>query len=83
MLLLANAFPSQNELHQKVAAPILELVGRGQREGTIRDDVPVEVLADALLRLIAGGTYAGSVSRHGREDVASWACRVFLEGAAR
>lgn len=82
VLLRTNSFPPQNELQAKVIAPIFDLLARGRREGSLRDDVPIEVLADSLLRLVAGATYAGSVSQHGREDVAAWAASLFLDGAA-
>jgi TetR/AcrR family transcriptional repressor of mexCD-oprJ operon len=63
-----------------LGGPLLELFRRGIRDGTLRDDVPPEVLMELFTSLI-DGAIAGSVRQRGVEPASSAVLAVFLGGA--
>jgi TetR/AcrR family transcriptional regulator, mexCD-oprJ operon repressor len=63
----------------RIAAPMRDLLARGQREGAIRDDVPAAWLAEALFGLVVN--VVGSGPRLGAEDTIAAISSTFLDGA--
>jgi len=63
------------------AAPLVELLERGVRSGTLRADVPVAVLVEALLVLVAVSVRSGAGGGLHSEDMSATAFRLFLNGA--
>lgn len=66
---------------RRVAAPLVAVLERGRSDGTIRTDVPVAWLIEALLALVATGVRTRAAFGLGSEDTATLICRLFLEGA--
>src|SRR5512134_3422814 len=63
------------------APPLVELLTRGVESGDLRTDVPVTVLVEALLVLVAVSTRSGKAIGMGAEDISATALRLFLDGA--
>jgi hypothetical protein len=61
--------------------PLVALLARGVKSGELRSDVPVTVLVEALLVLVAVCTRWGGAMGMGAEDISSTALRLFLDGA--
>jgi TetR/AcrR family transcriptional regulator, mexCD-oprJ operon repressor len=74
-----RARPANAAFDDRIAAPVRDLLGRGQREGTLRDDVPAAWLAEALFGLVVN--VIGSGPRLGTEDTITAIASVFLNGA--
>ena len=62
------------------AAPLVALIQRGVEEGKLRSDVPVPVLAEALLVIVGVCLRAAGDDVH-LEDCSANALRLFLDGA--
>jgi len=62
------------------AAPLVTLLGRGVEGGELRSDVPVSVLAETLLVLVAVCLRSAGDDVHA-EDISATALRLFLDGA--
>ena len=62
-------------------APLAALLDRGRKEGLIRGDVPLPILVDSLLVLVAVCVREGRDLGMGSEDMSSTALRLFLAGA--
>jgi TetR/AcrR family transcriptional repressor of mexCD-oprJ operon len=71
--------PAHAPFDERIAAPVRELLARGQREGEIRDDVPAAWLAEALFGLVV--SVIGSAPRLGADDTIAAIAKVFLDGA--
>jgi TetR/AcrR family transcriptional repressor of mexCD-oprJ operon len=65
-----------------VREPLSALLRRGQAEGRLRTDVPVECLLESLLALTGACLRAGRHLGQGTEDVSATIVRLFLEGTA-
>jgi hypothetical protein len=61
--------------------PLAALLQRGQADGEISSDCPVEVLVEALLVLVGVCTRTGRAIGMGAEDISATALRLFLDGA--
>jgi AcrR family transcriptional regulator len=71
--------PGTEDFDRLVAAPIRRLLEAGRSAGAIRADVPIALLAESLIGLVA------SVQRHGslgRDDTVAAAVGLFMHGAA-
>jgi TetR/AcrR family transcriptional regulator, mexCD-oprJ operon repressor len=71
--------PANAAFEERIAAPVRDLLARGQREGEIRDDVPAVWLAEALFGLVVN--VVGSGPPLGTEDTIAAIASVFLDGA--
>jgi AcrR family transcriptional regulator len=71
--------PANEAFGERIAAPVRDLLARGQREGALRDDVPAAWLAEALFGLVVN--VIGSGPRLGTEDTITAIASVFLDGA--
>jgi TetR/AcrR family transcriptional repressor of mexCD-oprJ operon len=65
-----------------IREPLRALVRRGQAEGRLRTDVPLDCLLESLLALTGACLRAGRHLGQGTEDVSATIVRLFLEGAA-
>jgi AcrR family transcriptional regulator len=74
-----RARPANAAFDERIAAPVRDLLARGQREGEIRDDVPAAWLAEALFGVVVN--VVGSGPRLGTEDTITAIASVFLDGA--
>jgi TetR/AcrR family transcriptional regulator, mexCD-oprJ operon repressor len=74
-----RARPANAAFAERIAAPVRDLLARGQREGAIRDDVPAAWLAEALFGVVVNAI--GSAPRLGTEDAIAAIASVFLDGA--
>jgi TetR/AcrR family transcriptional regulator, mexCD-oprJ operon repressor len=63
------------------APPLVALLTRGVEAGDLRSDVPVPILVEALLVLVAVCTRSGRTVGMGAEDISAIALRLFLDGA--
>lgn len=63
------------------AAPLVGLLERGVESGELRADVPVPILVESLLVLVAVCVRWGTASGMHSEDVAAMALGLFLGGA--
>jgi TetR/AcrR family transcriptional repressor of mexCD-oprJ operon len=68
------------EFDAQVAGPLRHLLHDGQRDGRVRDDVPIAWLTDSLMNLAAGAVAAAPAM--GREDMVATVSSFFMEGAA-
>jgi AcrR family transcriptional regulator len=64
-----------------IREPLTTLLQRGQADGRIRSDVPLDCLLESLLALVAACLRSGSHHGHGTEDVSAMIVRLFLQGA--
>ena len=71
--------PANAAFDERIAAPVRDLLARGQREGEIRRDVPATWLAEALFGVVVN--VIGSGPRLGTEDTIAAISSVFLDGA--
>jgi TetR/AcrR family transcriptional regulator, mexCD-oprJ operon repressor len=71
--------PANAAFEERIAAPVRDLLARGQREGALRDDVPAAWLAEALFGVVVN--VIGSGPRLGTEDTITAIASVFLDGA--
>jgi TetR/AcrR family transcriptional regulator, mexCD-oprJ operon repressor len=71
--------PDNNAVRQ----PLRALLQRGQAEGRIRPDVPLDCLLESLLALAGACLRSGSHLGQGTEDVSATIVRLFLEGATQ
>ena len=63
------------------APPLVALLTRGVEAGDLRSDVPVPILVEALLVLVAVCTRSGRAVGMGAEDISAIALQLFLDGA--
>ena len=61
--------------------PLTTLLQRGQADGRIRSDVPLDCLLESLLALVAACQRSGGHHGQGREDISATIVRLFLQGA--
>jgi hypothetical protein len=71
--------PANAAFDERIAAPVRDLLARGQRQGEIRDDVPAAWLAEALFGVVVNAI--GSAPRLGSDDTIAAIATVFLDGA--
>ena len=71
--------PANADFDERIAAPVRDLLARGQRAGEIRDDVPAAWLAEGLFGIVVN--VIGSAPRLGAEDTIAAIASVFLDGA--
>jgi AcrR family transcriptional regulator len=71
--------PANAAFEERIAAPVRDLLARGQRESALRDDVPAAWLAEALFGVVVN--VIGSGPRLGTEDTIAAIASVFLDGA--
>jgi TetR/AcrR family transcriptional regulator, mexCD-oprJ operon repressor len=64
-----------------IREPVTALLQRGQADGRIRSDVPLDCLLESLLALVAACLRSGSHLGQGTEDISATIVRLFLEGA--
>ena len=64
-----------------IREPLTTLLQRGQADGRIRSDVPLDCLLESLLALVTACLRSGSHHGHGTEDVSAMIVRLFLHGA--
>jgi AcrR family transcriptional regulator len=72
--------PDTADFEERIAAPVRNLLARGQRLGEIRADVPAAWLTEALFGLVVN--VIGSGPALGTEDTIAAIASVFLDGAA-
>jgi TetR/AcrR family transcriptional repressor of mexCD-oprJ operon len=72
--------PEPGEYDRCVAIPLRELLERGQKEGSIRDDIPSTWLGESLVALVV--TVLLTPPSPGHEDRVAAVTRLFLDGAA-
>jgi TetR/AcrR family transcriptional repressor of mexCD-oprJ operon len=61
--------------------PLTTLLRRGQADGRLRSDVPLDCLLESLLALVAACQRSGSHHGQGSEDTSATIVRLFLHGA--
>jgi TetR/AcrR family transcriptional repressor of mexCD-oprJ operon len=61
--------------------PLTTLLRRGQADGRLRSDVPLDCLLESLLALVAACQRSGSHHDQGSEDTSATIVRLFLHGA--
>lgn len=61
--------------------PLIALLRRGQADGRIRSDVPLECLLESLLALVDSCRRSGTQLGQGNEDISAMIVGLFLEGA--
>jgi AcrR family transcriptional regulator len=64
-----------------IREPLTTLLQRGQADGRIRSDVPLDCLLESLLALVTACLRSGSHHGHGTEDISTMIVRLFLQGA--
>jgi AcrR family transcriptional regulator len=74
--------PDETEVERLLRRPIRAVFQRGRREGTIRGDLPEELLLDLFGGLLQAAVQLVVEGRAGVEDAAATATALFLEGAA-
>jgi AcrR family transcriptional regulator len=72
-------YPELREQEESVGAPLLALVERGQRDGEIRDDMPLRWLVAGLASLLTEALRAVARGDISRAEAGSLATRTFLE----
>lgn len=72
-------YPELREQEESVGAPLIALVERGQRDGEVRDDMPLRWLVAALGSLVTEALRAVARGDIGRAQAGSLATRSFLE----
>ena len=72
--------PNPDQFERSLAAPLRELLERGQAEESIRSDVPATWLADSLVALVVSVLLAPPLL--GAEDTIAAVTGLFLNGAA-
>jgi len=75
-----RAEPDPDQFERSLAAPLRELLERGQAEESIRSDVPATWLADSLVALVVSALLAPPLL--GAEDTIAAVTGLFLDGAA-
>jgi AcrR family transcriptional regulator len=88
LVAVANRYPAtlqdptilgtQNPVIQE---PLTALLQRGQTDGRIRSDVPLDCLLESLLALVAACQRSGSHHGQGSEDTSATIVCLFLHGA--
>jgi AcrR family transcriptional regulator len=71
--------PGTGEFEERIAAPVRDLLARGQRLREVRDDVPAAWLTEALFGLVI--SVMGSHPELGGEDTIAAIASIFLDGA--
>jgi AcrR family transcriptional regulator len=71
--------PGTGEFEERIAAPVRDLLARGQRLREVRDDVPAAWLTEALFGLVI--SVMGSDPELGGEDTIAAIASIFLDGA--
>ncbi|GLW05345.1 hypothetical protein Misp01_04750 [Microtetraspora sp. NBRC 13810] len=71
------------ELDRRLTEPVRELLRRGVADGTLRDDLPVDVLLGLLTGLLRNVLHMVAGQRLGVEQGSAAVITVFLEGARR
>jgi TetR/AcrR family transcriptional regulator, mexCD-oprJ operon repressor len=74
--------PDEMEVDRLLRRPISAVFERGRREGTIRDDLPHEILMELFGGVLQATVQLVITGRLGVEDAAATATAVFLHGAA-
>jgi TetR/AcrR family transcriptional regulator, mexCD-oprJ operon repressor len=69
------------EVDPLIAAPIRAVFGRGIETGTLRDDLPLEILLELFGGLLATAFELVAQGRLGLEDAAAATSSLFLQGA--
>ena len=64
-----------------IQEPMTTLLRRGQADGRLRSDVPLDCLLESLLALVAACQRSGSHHGQGSEDTSATIVRLFLQGA--
>jgi TetR/AcrR family transcriptional regulator, mexCD-oprJ operon repressor len=75
---LSDAYP---ELDAEVVEPIRALFRRALADGSLRQDIPPDVLMDLFSGLMKGGLNATASGRRGIEETAAAVATLFLHGA--
>ena len=71
--------PGAGDFEDRIAAPLRELIARGQRLREVRDDVPAAWLTESLFGLVVN--VIGSGPQLGSEDTIAAIASIFLDGA--
>jgi TetR/AcrR family transcriptional repressor of mexCD-oprJ operon len=66
-----------------IQEPLTALLRRGQADGRLRSDVPLDCLLESLLALVAACQRSGSHHGQGSEDTSATIVRLFLHGATK
>jgi TetR/AcrR family transcriptional repressor of mexCD-oprJ operon len=72
--------PEPEDLEEKIAIPLRQLVERGQATGGVRQDVPSSWLTQSLLGLVV--SVLSSAPSMGKEDTVAVTTSLFLNGAS-
>jgi AcrR family transcriptional regulator len=72
-------YPELREQEESVGAPMIALVERGQRDGELRDDLPLRWLVAALASLVTEALRAVARGDIDRAQAGALATRTFLE----
>jgi TetR/AcrR family transcriptional repressor of mexCD-oprJ operon len=79
---LAALWPKPADADDEISGPLLGLFRRGITEGTLRGDIPAELLLAMYADLIEGAIKRMARDHAGVEAASSAVLRVFLDGAA-
>jgi AcrR family transcriptional regulator len=71
------------ELDRRVAGPVRDLIGRGVGDGTLRDDLPAELLFEMFSGLLERALYLVIRNQLGIEQASAATATLFLGGAGR
>lgn len=67
--------------NRAIREPLTALLRRGQADGPIRSDVPLDCLLESLLALVGACLRSGHHLGQGTEDMSAMIVHLFLEGA--
>lgn len=73
--------PADEGIEKTIAEPILAVFRRGANDGTFRDDLPIETLAEVYFGLLEGGAVRVIRGQLGVEQASAAITAVFLDGA--
>jgi len=79
---LAALWPKPADAGDEISGPLLGLFRRGIAEGTLRSDIPAEMLLAVYADLIEGAIKRMARDNAGVEGASSAVLRIFLDGAA-
>jgi TetR/AcrR family transcriptional regulator, mexCD-oprJ operon repressor len=85
VILAEPQYIDKDEAELKIGVPIRALLQRGMDDGTLRNDLPLELLSRLWGGLLAGAVHSMSQQNHdmGVEGVSAAVTGVFLRGAGR
>ena len=80
-IVLARERVRPDDFERTVSAPVARLFERGQKQGEIRDDLPIQWLTQTLLGVVV--SVLTTVPKRGREDTVAAITSLVLDGVTR